>query len=318
MKTVDLIIPIYNEEEVIGLFHEKLSAAIKDLVFIFTIYYINDGSSDGSAQKLAQLANVDPRVQVVELSRNFGHQAALTAGLDIARGHYVISLDGDGQHPPEMIGELLKLAESGYDIVLTERIDTTATSAFKRWTSASFYRLINKIGSTHITPGAADFRLLSQQVVQSLRSMPEYHRFLRGMVAWVGFKSVILPYTPPPRMAGKSKYSLGKMLRLSMDAVFSFSLVPLYIGISLGILMLLLALLEMIYVLSFWVTGNISHLAPGWSSLMFIVLLVGGFLMISIGVIGVYIGYIFQEVKGRPVYLVRDPADEAEKGSAAD
>ncbi len=317
MKTVDLIIPVYNEEEVIELFHAKLSAALQNLPYEFTILYINDGSVDASSEKLHALSRIDKRVRVVELSRNFGHQAALTAGLDRAQGDYVISLDGDGQHPPELIGELLKLAEGGYDIVLTERMDTTATSSFKRWTSAMFYRLINQIGSTHIAPGAADFRLLSQQVVQSLRSMPEYHRFLRGMVAWVGYKSVILPYTPPPRMAGKSKYSLGKMLRLSMDAVFSFSLVPLYIGISLGVLMLLLALLEMIYVLSFWVTGNISNLAPGWSSLMFIVLLIGGFLMISIGVIGVYIGYIFQEVKGRPVYLVREPVDDADKGTAA-
>lgn len=318
MKTVDLIIPVYNEEEVIALFHEKLSAALLNLPYIFSIHYINDGSTDATAQKLAGLAAADSRVQVVELSRNFGHQAALTAGLDRVYGDYVISLDGDGQHPPEMIPEMLKLAENGYDIVLTERQDSGSISAFKRWTSGMFYRLINRIGSTHITPGAADFRLLSQQVVQALREMPEYHRFLRGMVAWVGFKSVILPYTPPARMAGRSKYSLGKMLRLSMDAVFSFSLVPLYIGISLGVLMLLLALVEMIYVLSFWVTGNISNLAPGWSSLMFITLLVGGFLMISIGVIGVYIGYIFQEVKGRPVYLVREPADEADNNPAAD
>lgn len=318
MKTVDLIIPVFNEEEVINLFHDKLTASLTDLPYIFSIWYINDGSKDGTGSKLAEIARVDPRVQVVELSRNFGHQAALTAGLDRAQADYVISLDGDGQHPPEMIAELLKLAETGYDIVQTERLDAEDISAFKRWTSAAFYRLINRIGSTQVTPGAADFRLLSHQVVEALRNMPEYHRFLRGMVAWVGFKSIILPYTPPPRMAGKSKYSLQKMVRLSMDAVFSFSLVPLYIGISLGILMLLLALIEMIYVLSFWVTGNISHLAPGWSSLMFIILIVGGFLMISIGVIGVYIGYIFQEVKGRPVYLVRESGSVMENGKASE
>ncbi len=318
MKTVDLIIPVFNEEEVINLFHDKLAAALTELPYLFSIWYINDGSKDGTGSKLAEIARVDPRVQVVELSRNFGHQAALTAGLDRAQADYVISLDGDGQHPPEMIAELLKLAETGYDIVQTERLDAEDISAFKRWTSAAFYRLINRIGSTQVTPGAADFRLLSRQVVEALRNMPEYHRFLRGMVAWVGYKSIILPYTPPPRMAGKSKYSLQKMVRLSMDAVFSFSLVPLYIGISLGILMLLLALIEMVYVLSFWVTGNISHLAPGWSSLMFIILIVGGFLMISIGVIGVYIGYIFQEVKGRPVYLVREPESVMENGKASD
>lgn len=318
MKTVDLIIPVFNEEEVIELFHTKLAEVLKSLPYVFTIQYVNDGSNDGTSDKLSGISKLDPRVQVLELSRNFGHQAALTAGLDKAHADYVISLDADGQHPPEMIGEMLELAENGYDIVLTERMDTESTSTFKRWTSSSFYRLINRIGSTQITPGAADFRLLTRQVVEALRSMPEYHRFLRGMVAWVGYKSVILPYTPPPRMAGRSKYSLGKMLRLSMDAIFSFSLVPLYIGISLGLLMLFLALIEMIYVLSFWVTGNISNLAPGWSSLMFIILIVGGFLMISIGVIGVYIGYIFQEVKGRPVYLVREPADEPDKTAAAD
>src|SRR5512133_2630207 len=234
MKTVDLIIPVYNEEEVIELFHAKLTAALVDLPYAFTIRYVNDGSKDGTSQKLDALAQTDTRIQVMELSRNFGHQAALTAGLDRAEADYVISLDGDGQHPPELIAEMLKLAESGYDIVLTERLDVGGTSSFKRWTSSMFYRLINQIGSTHITPGSADFRLLSQQVVEALRSMPEYHRFLRGMVAWVGYKSVILPYTPPPRMAGTSKYSLGKMLKLSLDAVFSFSLVPLYIGISLG------------------------------------------------------------------------------------
>jgi dolichol-phosphate mannosyltransferase len=318
MKNVDLIIPVFNEEEVIDLFHAKLTAAIVSMPYVFTIWYINDGSRDGTQAKLADIARGDTRVNVVELSRNFGHQAALTAGLDRVTADYVISLDGDGQHPPELIAELLKLAESGYDIVQTERLDADDISAFKRWTSAAFYRLINRIGSTQVTPGAADFRLLSRQVVEALRQMPEYHRFLRGMVAWVGYKSIILPYTPPPRMAGKSKYSLQKMVRLSMDAVFSFSLVPLYIGISLGLLMLLLALIEMIYVLSFWVTGNISHLAPGWSSLMFIILIVGGFLMISIGVIGVYIGYIFQEVKGRPVYLERQPEAVTDNGKAAE
>lgn len=318
MKTVDLVIPVFNEEEVIELFHAKLAAELKTLPYVFTIWYINDGSKDETAKKLKIISHEDERVRVLELSRNFGHQAALTAGLDRANADYVISLDADGQHPPEMIGEMLELAGNGYDIVLTERMDTQSTSTFKRWTSSTFYRLINHIGSTQITPGAADFRLLTRQVVEALRSMPEYHRFLRGMVAWVGFRSVILPYTPPPRMAGYSKYSLAKMLRLSMDAIFSFSLVPLYIGISLGMLMLFLALVEMIYVISFWVTGNISNLAPGWSSLMFIILIVGGFLMISIGLIGVYIGYIFQEVKGRPVYLVREPADEPEKINAAD
>ena len=155
-------------------------------------------------------------------------------------------------------------------------------------------------------PGAADFRLISRQVVEALRKMPEYHRFLRGMVAWVGYRSVILPYTQQERLGGRSKYTLRKMLKLALDATFSFSLVPLYVGISLGVFFLVLAVIEVIYVLSFWVRGLQSGLAPGWSSLMFILLVVGGILMILMGFIGVYVGYIFQEVKHRPIYILKE------------
>ena len=241
----------------------------------FGFFYVNDGSSDATQKILENLAAGDERVLAVELSRNFGHQAALSAGLDQADGDYIISMDGDGQHPPQMIPEMLKLAQSGYDIVLTQREDEGGTGLFKRWTSQLFYRLVNRIGNTHILPGGADFRLISGNVLNSLKGMPEYHRFLRGMVAWMGFRTVILPFSPPARLAGKSKYSLRKMLKLSMDAIFSFSLVPLYIGVSMGGVFLLLALVEAIYVLSFWISGNTSNLAPGWSSLMFVLFICG-------------------------------------------
>jgi dolichol-phosphate mannosyltransferase len=250
-------------------------------------------------------------VHVVELSRNFGHQAALTAGLDRAEGDYVISLDGDGQHPPERIAEMLRLAGQGYDIVVMQRQDAApetgrgGVSAFKGSTSRLFYGLINRIGDTRVVPGAADFRLLARPVVLALRAMPEYARFLRGMVNWVGFRSVILPYQQPARLAGKSKYTLRKMFNLAIQAIFSFSLVPLYIAITTGVIFLALAVLEAVYVLSLWLSGNQASLAPGWSSLMFMLLLVGGSLMISLGLIGIYIGLIFQEVKRRPIYLVR-------------
>ncbi len=319
MLQVDLVLPIFNEEEVLAGFHRQLSAAIESLPYRFRIFYINDGSSDGTAAVLEEICRGDRRVVVVELSRNFGHQAALTAGLDRADGDYVISMDGDGQHPPELIGEMLSLADAGYDAVITQRLEETGQSFLKKTTSRVFYRLINSIGNTRVLPGSADFRLLSRRFVEALRTMPEYHRFLRGMVAWAGFKSVILPFKPPTRLAGKSKYSFRKMVALCMDAVFSFSLVPLYIGISAGVVMLVLALAEMAYVLSFWISGRQSGLAPGWSSLMFVLLVVGGFLMITLGFIGVYVGYIFQEVKRRPVYLVRsvfasNPTDKTEKG----
>ncbi|MDX9863657.1 MAG: glycosyltransferase family 2 protein [Anaerolineaceae bacterium] len=305
MISVDIIVPFFNEEDAILPFFEQLQSAVSPLPYEFHLIFINDGSKDNTQQHLQALAHAHAAVTIVELSRNFGHQAALTAGLDQSHSDYAISMDGDGQHPPEMIAEMLRLAESGYDIVLTERISETRKFSFKQTTSAAFYRLINFIGNTHIQPGGADFRLLSRQVVEELQAMPEYHRFLRGMVAWVGFKSIILPFQPPERLAGESKYSLRKMLNLGMDAVFSFSMVPIYISLVIGLLFLLGALAEMIYVLNFWIRGDIANLAPGWSSLMFILLTTGGSLMITQAVSGLYIGYMFQEAKGRPVYIVK-------------
>jgi len=305
LTRVDVIVPVYDEEQAVLAFHNQLCQVLDTLSFVFTIYYIDDGSTDHTVEHLQDIARQDPRVQVVELSRNFGHQAALTAGLDLAQGDLVITMDGDGQHPPALIPQMLALAQAGYEIVLTQRVDEAGVSGFKRWTSDQFYRLINRIGDTHILPGSADFRLMAQPVVAALRNMHEYHRFLRGMVAWSGYRSVILPFTPPARLGGRSKYSLRKMLRLGMDAVFSFSLVPLYIALSVGVLFLCMALAEVIYVLSFWVSGHTERLAPGWSSLMFMLLLVGGALMVFLGFLGIYIGYIFQEVKRRPIYLVR-------------
>lgn len=305
VKKVGLVIPIYNEQEVILQFNQKLKDCIAHLLYDFTIYYVDDGSNDNTKSIINKLAQADERIVVVELSRNFGHQAALTAGMDIAQGDVVITLDGDGQHPPELIAEMLKLHEQGYDVVLTQRMDDQASSFFKRSTSAFFYWLINRLGDTQIVPGSADFRLLSRQVVDGLKQMREYHRFLRGMVAWMGYRTIILPYLPPARLAGKSKYSLKKMGRLSLDAIFSFSIFPLQISISMGFIFLFLALIEVIYVLNFWVRGQTSTLAPGWSSLMFMILLVGGILMLSVGFIGIYVGYIFQEVKNRPIYLIR-------------
>ena len=302
---VDIVIPVYNEEKVVAGFHRQLSQAIDRLPYTFTLFYVNDGSHDGTQALLEGIAAADRRVVVIEFSRNFGHQAALTAGLDQASGDFVITMDCDGQHPPEMLGQMIDLARSGYDVVLTQRVEEEGISTFKRWTSAQFYKLLNRIGDTRVTPGSADFRLLARTAVEAMRSMREYHRFLRGMVAWSGFRTVILPFKPPPRLGGESKYSQKKMEQLSMDAIFSFSLLPLYVAISVGIGFLCLALVEIIYVLSFWVSGNTSRLAPGWSSLMFMLLLVGGSLMIFLGFLGIYVGYIFQEVKRRPIYIIR-------------
>ena len=302
---IDLIIPVYNEEEVVPLFHRRLCAVVDPLPYVFRVIFVDDGSTDGTAQQLLTLATSDPRVIVIELSRNFGHQAALTAGLDHANADYVITLDGDGEHPPELIPRMIELGLAGYDVVLTQRAEGQQGSFFKRATSSAFYRLLNRLGNTRILAGSADFRLVNRAALNALGKMREYQRFLRGMVSWMGYKTVILPYLPAARLGGRSKYSLRQMLRLAANAIFSFSLVPLYLSISLGGFFLLLALIEMIYVLSFWVTGQQSTLAPGWSSLMFVLLVVGGSLMVTLGIIGIYVGYIYQEVKGRPIYLIR-------------
>ncbi len=303
--SVDLVIPVFNEAGLIAQMHARVRRAVDGLPYAFTFIYVNDGSSDGTETELTALANADKRVRVISLSRNFGHQAALTAGLDASRGDAVVTLDADGQHPPEMIPQMLDLIVQGYDIVQGQRAADARLGRFKKWTSGLFYRLLNFISGTRVLPGAADFRALSRRAVDALKAMPEYHRFLRGMVSWIGFKSAILPYHQEERAGGVTKYSFAKMFRLAMDAIFSFSLAPLYVGLSLGGILLLLALAEMIYVLSFWVTGRTSNLAPGWSSLMFVILIVGGMLMILLGFIGVYVGYIFQEVKRRPVYIVK-------------
>ncbi|CAG0997592.1 polyisoprenyl-phosphate glycosyltransferase [Anaerolineales bacterium] len=303
--TIDLVIPVFNEEGVVGHTHKRICGVVDSLGYDVRFIYVDDGSHDGTIDALHRMAEADPRVTLLQLSRNFGHQAALTAGMDASTADVVITLDGDGQHPPEMIPQMLSLVEQGYDIVQTQRIDEAQPASFKKWTSGLFYRLINIISGTQVLPGTADFRALTRQAVDALKTMPEYHRFLRGMVSWIGFSTVILPYQPEERISGVSKYSLGKMIRLAMDAIFSFSLMPLYLGLSLGGLLFCLAAMEMIYVLSFWITGRTSSLEPGWSSLMFVILIVGGILMTLLGFIGVYVGYIFQEVKHRPIYLLK-------------
>jgi polyisoprenyl-phosphate glycosyltransferase len=302
---IDLVIPVYNEAGVVEQTYTSVCKVIDCLPHEFMIFYVDDGSQDNTVASLEALAGQDKRIVVLEFARNFGHQAALTAGLDASTGDFVISLDGDGQHPPEMIPQMITLFEQGYDIVQAQRIEGGQGFSFKQITSSGFYTLINAISGTRMEPGAADFRGLSRQAVNALKAMPEYHRFLRGMISWMGYRSVILPYHESGRVAGKSKYSFGKMFRLAMDALFSFSLIPLYLGMTMGGILLCLAAGQILYVLSFWFTGRSSELVPGWSSLMSVMLVIGGMLMILLGFIGVYVGYIFQEVKRRPVYLLK-------------
>jgi glycosyltransferase involved in cell wall biosynthesis len=309
---IDIVVPLYNEEEVVAEFHHRLMEVVMPLrrEYEVRICYVDDGSTDHTGAELAKLAAGDTHVSVLELSRNFGHQAALTAGLDRADGDAVVTLDGDGQHPPELIGEMIALWRAGYEVVLTQRV-ATHQPRVKRWASAGFYRLLGAIADTSIVPGSADCRLLSRPVLDALRAMREYHRFLRGMVAWTGYRTVVLPYRERDRIAGRAKYSLRGMTRLAADATFSFSLLPLKMALGVGVAFLVLAVAEALYVLSFWLTGRQDELAPGWASLMFMVLIVGAALMVAIGLVGIYVGYIFQEVKRRPVYLLRGVHDRA-------
>lgn len=302
---IDLIIPVYNESEVIERTYADTRRVVDDLPFEFRFIYVDDGSGDGTADTLRGISANDQRVTVLQLSRNFGHQAALTAGMDASQGDVMISMDGDGQHPPEMIPQMIQLIQQGYDIVQAQRIEDDRGASFKKVSSNFFYWLINKISGTQVMQGAADFRALSRDALNGVRSMHEYHRFLRGMISWMGYDSVILPYHEPERMAGRSKYSLGRMMRLASDAIFSFSLAPLYIGLSAGFLFFILACGQLTWVLSLWVTGNTQRVEPGWSSLMGVMLIASGIVMILLGFIGVYVGYIFQEVKRRPIYLVK-------------
>ena len=312
-RLISIVVPAFNEEEALPLFYNQLRDVLETLQESYEIIFVNDGSSDKTGEIIEDFAAKDPAVRTIHFSRNFGHQAALSAGLQKSQGDYTISMDADGQHPPKLIPEMIRLADSGYDIVLTQRIEPEGKSSFKKWSSETFYKILNKLSDTQTLPGGADFRLMNRESLNALIALPEFHRFLRGMVSWIGFRSVILPFEVPERIAGKTKYSLKKMIRLASDAVFSFSMIPLYIGLSAGALFFVLALIEVIYVLSFWISGNSSNLAPGWSSLMFMMLIIGAILMIIMGFIGVYVGYIFQEVKHRPVYICRTASPDKNK-----
>ena len=305
-RTVDIVVPVFNEGDALHGFHARLTEATSGLPHAFRFLYVNDGSGDDSCEVLAQLAAADVRVHAIHLSRNFGHQAALSAGLDACDADAVIMIDGDGEHPPSLIPEMLRLFESGYDIVHTQRIDRGRGGFFlKNLAGKGFYWTISRLGETQIAEGSADFRLMSRDAVNALRQLPEYHRFYRGMVQWIGFSSVTLPFVPAERIAGKSKYSLRRMLHLAGDGMFSFSLAPLRLGLLIGAIFLLLAGAELVYVLSFWFRGDTSSLVPGWSSLIVVITVSSGMSMLLIGILGIYVGMIFQEVKRRPIYLVK-------------
>ena len=318
--TVDFVIPVFNERESLRRLHDQLESTPLPAEYSRRYIYVNDGSTDDTQDVLTQLAASHHNVTVIELSRNFGHQAALSAGLQASVGDVVISLDGDGQHPPSLVPAMLKLFAGGCDIVQMKRMDGRASPGLlKRVTSRVFYRLISLVGEVEVAEGSSDFRLMSRRAVDALLRLPEYHRFIRGMVVWIGFVTASLPYEPAPRIGGSPKYSVRKMLRLATDALFSFSLVPLRVGLLLGLGFMVMAVVEVAYVAFVW-SSNRDQLVPGWSSLVLILTVSSALSMTLFGILGIYIGMIFREVKQRPVYIVRsqtgpDVAERIRMGS---
>jgi dolichol-phosphate mannosyltransferase len=306
---LSIVCPAYEEEEVLPLFHQELSRVLALLTHRYEveIVYVDDGSRDRTLPVLKELAEQDPRVRYLSFSRNFGHQAALTAGLEHARGDVVITLDSDLQHPPELIPQLLDKWREGWDIVLTIRADDPELSFFKRFSSHCFYRLMRWCSDTEIRFAASDFRLLSRRAVDSLLDLRETHRFLRGMVQWLGFPTAEIPFQPAGRKAGVSKYTLRKMFNFAIDAVFSFSKTPLRVALAVGGLFAAFGL--------FFIGGGLiralllGSLDISWSFLVGSLYLIGGSLMGAFGVVGEYVGRIYEQVKDRPIYLLKETSD---------
>ena len=313
---ISIVTPIHNEASGLVQFHRLLRDSIDNLRHTFEIWYVNDGSTDDTIKVVRGIIRDDHRVHLINLSRNFGHQAALTAGLDFADGEVVITMDGDGQHSPHYIPTMLKLHEQGFDIVLTQRLHDRDASLVKRLTSRLFYPLANLFSDTSVIQGAADFRLMNREAVSSFRQLRESHRFLRALVGWMGFRWTIIQIEISPRIAGSSKYSMRKMLRLAYEAVFSFGTRPIRYTILLGFFVLLLAFIQFIDPLILILSGRASELVPGWTTLIISVLILGATQLITFAIVGQYVGLIYEQVKQRPIYLLREePIDHKRLGS---
>lgn len=305
MKKIDIVVPCYNESENIRPLYEAIKEVFaKELPdYDFNLLLVNDGSHDSSLLVLQQLAKEDNRVKYLSFSRNFGHQLAVKAGLDHAFAPAVISMDADLQHPPALIPTLIRKWEEGAQVVATLRTYPEEISKKKRKSSQQFYKLLNLLSDIEIKEGSADFRLLDQAVVEVIRHMRENEPFLRGMVPWVGFTQVYVPYTAQARYAGETKYTLKKMFQLALSGVTSFSVKPLYFAVFLGFFFSLLSVLYIPYVIYSFLNG--SEIS-GWASLIMTIVFFGGLQLIILGIIGVYIGKIFMQTKERPVYIIQE------------
>jgi len=299
---ISIVVPCFNEEEILSQTLSRVHAAGQTTGLSYEILLVDDGSADRTWEIIAAQAQHDARVRGVRLSRNFGHQMALTAGLERARGSEVLVIDADLQDPPELLGVMLAKRAEGFDVVYGQRRSRAGETWFKLATSKLFYRLIGYLAEVPIPPDTGDFRLMSRRAVDAFLLLPETSRFIRGMVAWIGYAQVAVPYDRQARTAGKTKYSLGRMLRFSVDAVTGFSIKPLRAASLASAGLLGAALLITLWALITWLGHGTVR---GWTSLIVTILLVGGVQTLILGIIGEYIGRLFLEVKRRPLYLIR-------------
>jgi polyisoprenyl-phosphate glycosyltransferase len=304
---LSIVVPCYNEEACLEMLHARISAAAQAAVGQdYEIVLINDGSRDASWKVMQRLSEGDPRLVAINLSRNHGHQLALTAGLDLCAGEEILIIDADLQDPPELLTDMRAAMKSqGADVVYAVRRKRDGETIFKKITAAFFYRMLDRITDTPIPLDTGDFRLMTRRALDAFLSLPEQARFIRGMVAWIGFKQVPFPYDRHERHAGESKYPLGKMIRFALDAITGFSTAPLRFASHVGLLLTAASALLVLYILIGWLFGAAI---PGWTSLMLVVVVLGAVQMFVLGMIGEYLGRLYVESKRRPLYLVADVA----------
>ncbi|HEX8460261.1 MAG TPA: glycosyltransferase family 2 protein [Segetibacter sp.] len=303
MKTVDLIVPVFNEQENIGKLINAIQTVFEGIQYDYKIILVNDGSSDKTLEVIKALANRNDKINYISFSRNFGHQNALKAGLDKSTADCAISLDGDMQHPPELIPAIIAKWEEGYDVVYTIRKEGGKEGMMKKTTSSWFYQVMNSMADLDMEEGTADFRLVSKQVVDVLRDLTEHELFFRGLVKWMGFSQIGIEYIPNERLWGKSKYTLNKMVRFALTGITSFSTKPLYVAAYLGFFFSIASLLYFPYALYSYFFGTTLS---GWTSVIVTIAFFGGLQLCILGIIGLYLGKVFMQVKHRPLYIIKE------------
>ena len=305
MKKVSVIVPMYYEEEVAEECYKRLKKVLEGLSekYLYEIIFINDGSKDKTLNILENIAQDNKNVKVISFSRNFGHQCAVTAGLKYITGDAIVIIDADLQDPPELIPEMLKLWEDGNEVIYGKRKSREGESKFKLLTASMLYKTLNALSDVEIPKDTGDFRLVDRKVVEVINSLPEHNKFLRGLFSWVGFKQIPFEYERKERVAGKTKYPLSKMLKLAQDGIFSFSTKPLRIVGTMGIISILISIIILIYSILSYIF-NWNDLASGWTSMMVTMTFLGGMILISLWMIGEYVGRIYDETKRRPEYII--------------